>query len=396
MKYNFDQVVDRKNSLSYKWDSMESMFPGEKDLIPMWVADMDFPCPQEIVQAIVDRANHPIYGYGMIPSEVSKLVAEWQQSRNGWTIDPAWVSYSNGIVPALSIMVTAFTKPGDGVIIQPPVYYPFKEAAVKNGRKLVENPLVFDGQRWVIQYDLLEEQAADPNNKILILCNPHNPVGRVFTKEELTKVGEICGRHGVLIASDEIHSDLIYPGNRHIPIACLSEEFAQNSVTAVSPSKTFNVAGLQMSAIIIPNPELKKIFDAELNHHFTYIPALFGVVGIQAAYSHPGCVDWLEQLLDYLWGNYTYLDTELKKRTPKIKCQRPEGTYLLWLDCRELGLDVDSLNDFFIKEAKIGIENGVLFGGDSAGYIRMNIGCPRSLLRRCLDQLEAAYQARAF
>jgi cystathionine beta-lyase len=251
MKYDFDNVSDRRGTFSYKWDNRKAIFPGNPEAFPMWVADTDFPCPTGIAEAIRERAEHPIFGYSFIDGESAALVADCQKKRNNWDVDPEWVAYCNGIVPALSAMVAAFSEPGQGVIIQPPVYYPFKDAIVNNGRVVQSNELRFDGSRWIIDFENLEKLAAEPDNKLLILCNPHNPVSRVYGADELCRIGEICLRYGVIIASDEIHSDLIYPGSKHIPIASLSKEIGCITITAMSPSKSFNIAGLQISALIV-------------------------------------------------------------------------------------------------------------------------------------------------
>ena len=395
MKYCFDQVPDRKGTLSYKWDFNNHEFPQRPDAIPMWVADTDFPCPQAIVDAIQMRAAHPIYAYSMIGDNFSDLVASWQKRHNGWEIKPEWIAYCNGIVPALNVVIQSFTQVGEGIIIQPPVYYPFKNSVVNNHRKLLENNLIFIGDRWVINYEELEQLAAKPETRLLLLCSPHNPVSRVFTKEELLQVGEICLNHNVLIMSDEIHSDLIYPGGRHLPIASLSEEIGNITITAMSPSKAFNIAGLQISMIIAQNDELRQRFDTTLGQH-AYIPNLFGSVALEAAYSNPCCEEYVDQLMGYLWGNYQLLNEQLRAYTPKISCQKPEATYLMWLDCHQLELSDVDLKAFFVEEAGLGIELGSMFGASGAGFVRMNIGCTRATIVQAAKQLREAYEKRKF
>lgn len=394
MKYNFDQVPDRMNTFSYKWDCNKEEFPHRPDAIPMWVADTDFPCPVEIVNAIRNRAEHPIYGYSTLAEDSERLVAAWQKNRNGWEIDPSWVTYTNGVVPALSMAVRAFAKVGEGVIIMSPVYYPFKNTVVGNHRVLRENHMKYDGERWGIDFEELEKLAAMPDTKLLLLCNPHNPLCRVLEKEELLRIGEICLKHQVLIMSDEIHGDLVFKGFRHIPIASLSSQISNITITATAPSKTFNIAGLQMSAIICENEELRNKFLEALG--FENIASVFGAVGLKAAYGEPGCVEYLEQLLEYLWGNYLALDEGFKKDMPKIQVQRPEATYLMWLDCRELAMTDEELYHFFVEEAGVGIEMGNLFGGNTAGYVRMNIGCSRVTIEECPRRLEQAYKNHGF
>jgi cystathionine beta-lyase len=395
VKYNFDYVINRQGTLSYKWDARAKAFPGNPHVLPLWVADTDFPCPKEISDAIQKRATHPIYGYSFTEDNFGELMANWQRKRNNWEIDPRRVTFGNGIVPALNAIVTAFTKEGEGVIIQPPVYYPFKEAIENNNRIVCNNELIDDGSRWIIDFDALERLAEKPQNKLLLLCNPHNPVSRVYEKKELLRIGEICLTNHVLIASDEIHSDLIYRHCKHIPIASLSQELSDITVTAVSPSKTFNIAGLQISAIIASNSILLKQFEAEMERR-CYVPNLFGSVAFKTAYTNEGCVDYLEQLIDYLWENYLFLDQYLKAYTPKIKCQRPEATYLLWLDCSELGLEPEWMEEFFVKEAGVGFDSGTWFGGKAEKYMRINIACPRSILKECLDHIRTAYERRGF
>lgn len=396
MKYNFDEMLDRNGTLSYKWDGRSIDYPDNPEALPFWIADTDFPCPRPIVKAVQERAAHPIYGYSKVSDDSKALIAAWEKKRNGWDAKPEWVTFTNGIVPALSAIVAAFTEPGDGVIIQPPVYYPFRESVINNDRTVVNNDLIFDGEKWTINFEELEELAAKPENKLLLFCHPLNPVSRVLSEEELRRVGEICVRHHVILAVDEIHSDLIYRHCTFHSMAALSKEIEQNCIVATSPSKTFNIAGLQLSAILIPNKNLLKAFEKETTKRVLYMANLFGATAFQAAYSDPECEEYLEQLIDYLWDNYLFLDQYLKEHMPKIKCQKPDATYLLWLDFRELGLSDEELQKFCLEEGNIALDAGAWFGGDGSGFMRLNTGCSRSLLKQGLDRLAAAYQKRGF
>lgn len=396
MKYDFDKVIDRKGTLSYKWETGNISYPKNPDALPFWIADMDFPCPQPIVDAIQKRAAHPVYGYSKVADDAAELIAAWEKKRNGWDAKPEWVEFTNGIVPALSVMAEAFTESGDGIIIQPPVYYPFRETIINNGRKVVENNLVYEGKQWGINFEELEELAKVPENKVLFLCHPLNPVSRVLSREELERIADICLRNNVLIVVDEIHSDLIYKHCKFTSIAGLNKEVEQICAVATSPSKTFNVAGLQMSAIFIPNEDLRRKVGEVIDKRVLYIAPLFGAVGFEAAYKYKECEDYLEQLIDYLWDNYLFLDDYLKKYMPKIKCQKPDATYLLWLDCKELGLSEQELEEFFLEEAGIALDVGKDFGGEGAGYMRINIGCPRVTLEKGLKLLKRAYDKKGY
>ncbi len=392
--YDFDSIHDRRNTACCKWDGMKEKYPDNPQALPFWIADMDFECPRPIVEAIRKRAEHPIYGYSMFGDEFGRLVSSWEERRNGWKgIEPHWAVYSNGIVPALNGAVRAYTEVGEGVIIQPPVYYPFRNAITNNGRKVAENNLIYRDGHWTINFDELEALTARPENRLLLLCNPHNPLSRAFTGAELERVGEICLRHNVVLMSDEIHSDILYPGSSHTPVASISDAIGDICITAIAPSKTFNIAGLQASAIIIKNDALRDKFKEQMSRQACE-PNVFAITAFKAAYGDGECEEYLEQLKAYLWDNYLFLDDYLKQHMPKIKCQRPEATYLLWLDCRGLGMTQREMEDFILKEGGMACDIGTWFGGDSEGYMRLNIGCPRAMLREGLDGLHKAYLKR--
>ena len=390
MKYNFDEVIDRHGTESYKWDAGDFFFPECPEALPLWVADMDFPCPEPIVKAVQKRAAHPVYGYGYAGDDVKLPAIAWQKKRNNWDVKMESILLSNGVVPAIGQAIQALTKEGDGIIVQTPVYYPFMDTIEVNNRVVEENPLIFDGETWKMDLEGFEKLAGKESTKLFLLCNPHNPVGRVFTEEELRTVGEICLKHHVLIFSDEIHSDLIFKGSKHIPIASLSPELADITVTAFAPSKTFNVAGLQASIVVADNEEIREKLELEYTKDF-FVLNLFGVVVLKAAYGE--CEDYLDQLMDYLWGNYEYLDAYLKEHMPKIKCQKPEGTYLMWLDCSELHMSSEELKELFLVKAKVAFDEGQWFQGVGKSFMRLNAACPRSTLEECLRRMKTAYDS---
>ncbi len=389
MQYNFDEVIQRKNTQSSKWDNVGARV-GNPDALPMWVADMDFRCPKPVVDAVRKRAEHEIYGYSYIAPEFRSSTISWIEKRHGWQLSPEWIVFSTGVVPVLNTMIQTFTEPGDEVIIQRPVYYPFINAVVDNHRVVSSNSLLYSGGTYSIDFEDLEKRAASPKAKIMILCNPHNPVGRVFTEDELSRMAEICLKNNVIMVSDEIHSDLIYTGHKHIPIASLSERFAENTVTCFAPSKTFNTAGLRSSGIVVPNQTIRKALEKQFARNRSLQQNIFGLPAYVAAYTE--CEDYLEQLLLYLENNVKYLDGFLKEHMPKIKLIKPEATFLMWLDCKELGLDNAGLADFLINKALVAVDRGDWFGPEGSGFARMNIACPRITLRQGLEQIEREYK----
>jgi cystathionine beta-lyase len=382
MKYNFDKFIDRTRTSCVKYDLRQTIF-GKSDVIPMWVADMDFQTPDFIRDAIIQRAGHPVYGYTFRDTDYYQTITEWMQSHHDWLIRKEDIIFCPGVVPALNIAVMAFTKPGDKIIIQPPVYRPFYGAVRDHNRELVYNQLIRKENKYLIDYELLEEQAKD--GVMLILCNPHNPVGRCWDQSELKKVAEICLKHHVLVLSDEIHADLVMPGYRHQVFANLSQEAAEITITAHAPSKTFNLAGLATSSVIISNPELRSVFSQFIEKMHLTLGNLFGSVASTAAYSQGE--HWRLQLIDYLHSNIDLTEEFIKENIPGLKMIRPEATYLIWLDFRRFMLDDESMKNKLIYEAGLGFNPGTEFGPGGEGFMRMNIACPRSILIDALGRL---------
>ncbi|MED1203411.1 MalY/PatB family protein [Heyndrickxia acidicola] len=386
MNYDFNESINRLNTASIKWDEVENLF-GAADILPMWVADMDFRCPQPVVDALKNRVEQGIYGYTTRPASYFDAVIHWMKKRHKWDIEKDWICHAPGVVPALGFIVQAYTNPGDKIIIQPPVYQPFTNVITQNGREVLENPLLFDNGTYKMDYDDLETKAKS-GAKMIILSSPHNPVGRVWTKEELTRLGEICIQNNVLVVSDEIHFDLVYKGHIHTPFASIFKEFAMNSIICTAPSKTFNLAGIKASNIIIPNPDLRETYTAKLNQLFLNSSSTFGIAATEAAYRFGD--EWLDQLLDYLQGSRDFLLDYTEKHLNGIKAVKPEGTYLVWLDCRELGMDAKALEAFMQKEAKVAFNEGYIFGSGGEGFTRVNIACPRSVLEEGLRRIAEA------
>jgi cystathionine beta-lyase len=381
LKYNFDIIAGRQNRDSVKWGCGEAF-------LPMGIADMDFDTVPEVREAIIERAKKDVFGYTELPNDYRETVAGWFERRHGWKAEEEWISISPGVVTAIIQAIRAFTHPGDRVLVQTPVYYPFFSAVARSGCETVSSPLVlFDG-KYRMDFEDLERKAADERVKMLILCNPHNPVGRVWTREELGRIGGICLRNNVLVIADEIHCDLVYSGNRYIPFSSVSEEFAQISITCTAPSKTFNLAGLQTSNIIIPNERLRREYSISLENIGVSRLNLFGGLACSAAYTHGE--QWLEELHEYLEGNRDYAVRYIRENIPELEVVVPEGTYLLWLDFRRLGLHGPELKRFLQHETRIIFNEGFIFGEGGEGFERMNIACPRSILQEALGRIEKA------
>lgn len=384
MKYNFDEIIDRRNTDCVKYDRLENFF-GQKDLLPFWVADMDFNVPPCISDAITERVNHKVYGYTYRGENCIENIINWQKTRHNWTIEKEWITSSPGVVTALSMILFSLTNEGDGIIIQPPVYHPFFFVIRDTKRKLIENPLKRVGNSYEMDFEDLEEKAKQ-GAKAIIICNPHNPVGRAWKEEELLKLGKIAKKYNLLIISDEIHQDLVYQPNRHTSIASLSEDLRNRTVTCIAPSKTFNVAGLASSVVLIPNQELKEKYETILSTLHLENGNLFGHIAMEAGYSKGH--KWLDELLQYLQGNIQLVDDFLKEHLPKIKLIKTEATYLLWLDCSELEYNCDELNDILINKAQLALNKGTMFGDEGENFMRLNIGCPRSILKLGLEKLK--------
>jgi len=385
LSIDFDTIIPREDTASLKWDGRRGYF-GNEDLLPMWVADMDFAVPEAVSRALEKRAAHPVFGYTLATDSLYESLIHWLQKRHGWEIQKDWIILSPGVVPSLHAAALAFAGAQEGVIVQPPVYFPFFSAVTETDRRLILNPLKLDNGRYVMDFDHLE-QCAQQGAKLLMLCTPHNPVGRVWSEAELREVLRIARRHNLVILSDEIHHDLIFPEARHIPLSLLAEPGDQ-IVTAVAPSKTFNIPGLGLSALIVPDPRhraaLRKAF--ELLHLGASNP--FSLVAFEAAYR--GGEEWLEALLAYLTQTRDYVAGYLGNHIPPIKLVQPEGTYLLWLDCRELGMADNELKRFFIHQAKVGMNPGTVFGEGGSGFMRMNIGASRAVVAEALERMARA------
>jgi cystathionine beta-lyase len=393
MKYDFDQIYSRHNTNSSKWDATKAIF-GSEDVIPMWVADMDFPAARPIVEALETRARHEFYGYTQPGAGLIEAIVERLKKKFGWQIEPEWVVFTPGVIPAINIAIRSLTRPGDEVILQEPVYYPFFTIIRQNGCQIVTNELKLSDGHYEMDFMDLESKFHPKTGmrnipsraKTIILCNPQNPVGRLWNREELTRLGEILIGYGATVISDEIHCEILFKGYKHIPFAAISEELEQNCIVCMAPSKTFNLAGLQASSIIIPNKRLRDSFN-EARAGISG-PNLFGLAAMETAYRYGD--EWLEQLLDYLQENLEFTLEYFNQRIPRITVIKPQATYLLWLDCRALGLDDMALRSFMREKARVGLDDGFLFGAGGSGFQRMNIACPRGILEEALSRIEIA------
>lgn len=385
---DFDSLIDRKGTKSLKYDFAAKRGKPE-NVLPLWVADMDFKTSSYVTDALSRMAEHGIFGYSDSEENYFDALKGWMKQRHGWDVEESWIIKTPGIVFALAMAIKAYTKEGDGVIIQQPVYYPFSEVINDNGRKLVNNPLVqADDGRYVIDFDDFEKKIVSENVRLFILCSPHNPVGRVWTKEELVRLGDICQKHNVIIVSDEIHSDFIFEGTHHV-FSTVKDSFRDNCIICTSPSKTFNIAGLQISNIFIENRELRKKFKIQVNRSGYSQVGLAGLVACEAAYLHGG--EWFDAVLKYIKVNAEFAREYIEKNIPKVKMTRLEGTYLIWLDFKAYGLDDKELDHKMIYDAGLWLDGGSMFGKDGQGFQRINIACPRATLKEALDRLASVF-----
>ncbi len=386
-RYDFNQVIDRRNTACLKYDfAVQRGRPA--DVLPFWVADMDFPIAREIQEALTNRCAHAIFGYSESDEKYFNAVHDWYTKHFHWDTKIEWLTKTPGVVFALAMAVKAFTQKGDGVLIQQPVYYPFTEVIEDNERKLVNSPLILKGEHYAIDFSDLEKQIIENNVKLMLLCSPHNPVGRVWTRAELQKVGDICLKHGVIIVSDEIHGDFVWENNQQTVFATLGEKYAQNCVVCTAPSKTFNIAGLQISNIFIPNITLRRKFRKQVAAAGYSQVNTLGLVACQAAYTYGE--DWLRQVKAYIYSNINFVEDYLAQNLPQIKLIRPEGTYLVWLDCSALGLDAASREEWLWHKAHLWLDGGGIFGAAGANFERINVACPKATLLQGLEQLKAA------
>lgn len=384
---SFDKGFNNEIKDSLKWNFAKRMPEGE-DIIPMWIADMDFETVPEVKDALVERAMQGIYGYSEMQEGYYKALSDWTRKRYQWDIKKEWICFSPGVVTGIALTIKALTHPGDKVIIQTPVYSPFFGAVTRSGCELETNSLKLIDGRYTMDFDDLEKKLKDRRVKVMVLCNPHNPVGRVWKKEELKKLGELCIKNNVVVISDEIHSDLVYKGYKYTPFASISKEFEQNSITCTAPSKTFNLAGLQTSNIIIPNEKFRREYNIALENIEISRLNVFGMVACETAYKYGE--KWLEDLLEYLEENKNIVKKYIDEKIPGLKLIEPEGTYLLWIDCSRLGLNDEKLKEFMVKKAKILFNGGNSFGHEGQGFQRMNIACSRTILSEALRRLEEA------
>ncbi len=387
-KYNFDKVIDRRNTACLKYDfAVQRGRPA--DVLPFWVADMDLPIAQEIQEALIKRCEHGIFGYSESDANYAAAVCDWYAQYFNWQPQGEWLTKTPGVVFALAMAVKAFTKAGEAVLIQQPVYYPFTEVIEDNGRQLVNSPLILKDGRYEIDFTDLEAKIIDNNVKLMLLCSPHNPVGRVWSEAELRRVGDICLAHGVIVVSDEIHSDFVWEG-KHTVFAALGEKYAANCVICTAPSKTFNIAGLQISNIFIPDAALRKSFRKQVAAAGYSQVNTLGLVACEAAYRYGR--DWLEQVKEYIQDNIDFTAAYLEQNLPQIKLIRPQGTYLAWLDCSELGLNAQEREQWLWHKAHLWLDGGGIFGAEGQAYERINVACPRTTLLQGLEQLKAAVE----
>lgn len=385
MKYNFDEIVSRRRTNSYKWDAAH-----EEDVLPMWVADMDFRTAPPVVEALRKRVEHGIFGYTKVPSAYYEAVINWFARQHGWQIEKDWIIYTSGVVPAISAVIKALTVPGDKVLVQTPVYNCFFSSIRNNGCDVIAVPLVYMNETYRIDFESLEDRVSDPGVKLMLLCNPHNPAGRVWTRQELTRIGEICFRHDVRVVADEIHCELTLPGHTYTPFASISKDFLMNSVTCISPSKAFNLAGLQIANIISADETMRLKIDKAININEVCDVNPFGVEALMAAYNEGE--EWLEELKHYLSVNYNYLKAYFMEYLPQFPVVMLEGTYLVWVDCKILEKSSKEIVAALLEKERILVNEGSMYGEAGEGFIRINIACPRQVLIDGLNRLKTYLQ----
>jgi len=389
MTFNFDEPINRLDTDCLKYDGMERYF-SRPDAIPMWVADMDFKTAPCIIDALKKRLDHEVLGYSFKPERYFNSIINWMQKRHNWHIKKEWITFSPGVVAGFTLAIEHLTRPGDKIIVQPPVYFPFFSSITDTGRQLVHNPLKLENGRMMMDFEDLKSKIT-PDVKMILISNPHNPGGSVWSRDELRQLGELCVKNQVIIISDEIHSDLIFRPNKHVPLASISEEIAQNTITLMAPSKTFNVAGLTTSLVVISNHQLLNNYNKGLNTAHLHMGNIFGTESLIAAYSQGEL--WLEELLNYLKGNVDMVSHFIQQRIPKLKVIIPEATYLIWIDCRETGLRGKDLLKFFVDTAGVALNEGSMFGPGGDGFVRMNVGCTRKTVEEALARIEKAFNS---
>ncbi len=386
MKYNFDEIIDRTSNYSAKWLELRSKF-GRDDVLPMWVADMDFKSPKPVIEAIKERANQGIYGYTTRPESYFDAITNWQYNRHGWNVDKDLLLHCPGVVFSISLIIQEFTDPGDKIIIQPPVYYPFFSLIENNNRKIVYNPLKKIDNKYIMDFNDLENKI-DKTVKMLILCSPHNPVGRVWERDELFRLAEICRQNNIRVVSDEIHGDIVYEGYKFTPFGTLPQELTEGLITCFAPSKTFNLAGLQASITAFTNKKDYTRFEGVLDIFDLKRNNCFNIVATEAAYNFGE--EWLEELIKYLQGNINFLIEYINDNFPDVKVYKPQGTFLVWLDFTKLGMNKELLSHFIINKAKVALDDGYWFGKEGEGYLRINVACPRIILETGLKRIKEA------
>ena len=397
MEYNqtfFDTYLERRGTRSSKWDGCNAKFGVDPsvELLPMWIADMDFRSPTEVVEALAQRVQTQAFGYTTVPDSFYDAILSWVERRYHWKIQKEWIVFTPGVVPAFNVAYQAFTQPGDGIIVPSPSYYPFFDGVRNNGRKVVACPLVEADGYWTLDFDLLEQQVKEPDNKVLILSNPHNPTGRCWTAQELERLGTLCAENGVILLSDEIHADLIMEGGCHTCVGTLSQRIVDNTIFHFAPSKTFNLAGLQTAYTVIPNPELRQRFTAAITANRVINMNWFGQVALETAYNR--CEGYVDALCRYVSANMDYMADYLKENLPMLKMRRSEGTYMVWVDFRGTGMTTEEIERFIIHDAHIAVDLGTWFGAGGAGFLRFNLACPRMLVERAMEQLTQAFRQR--